>query len=120
MMLCFGPASKRLFAFFFHFIIFGSAGGIKEAETFQRIPEITYQKPCQGPEGGVEQTGLMSMSQIQGVFRGGFRAQNKSFFIGRISLLDDIMVTIEKVKTALCLEPGKQTVGVLVDLGDGA
>ena len=58
------PFDKALFGFLFPAVIFCRAGGIGNAELFERPPYITHEKTGQEPEGTVQRIRLMAMRQI--------------------------------------------------------
>ncbi len=64
MMLIRGPFCQALFGFFLFAVVFSCAGGIGDAQLFQRPPEITDQKAGERPEGAVQRVSLMTMGEI--------------------------------------------------------
>ncbi len=114
------PPAQIFLTFLLYLIIFGGAGGIQEAQILQRTPEIAHQKPGQGPQGGIQKTGLVAVGQIQGFLRHGFAVQNHSFQKGRIFSSDNVVVAIEQVQPSSLFKPGKHAVDILVDLSDVA
>jgi hypothetical protein len=97
-------------------IILGGAGGVQYAHIFQRPPDIADQETGKGPEGGIEQTGLMSMGQIEGYMRVVSRQQicgeDNAFIEGKCgkeslhfpSFLDNVMVAIEQIQPVLLIK----------------
>lgn len=59
--IIFGPLAQADFTFVFDVVVFGGAGGIQYAHIFQRTPDIADEEAGEGPECGIEQTGLMSV-----------------------------------------------------------
>lgn len=60
-MIFYSPVGKPLFNFGPETVILGSAGWVRDAQLFQWLPKVSYQKACQSPKGGVQHVCLMTM-----------------------------------------------------------
>ena len=61
----FRPERKLFFRFVLALIIFGSAGGIQNAEMLQRFPQIAHHQAGEPPQIAVEKISLMAVNQIE-------------------------------------------------------
>ena len=60
-MIFYSPVGKPLFNFGPETVILGGAGWVRDAQLFQWLPKVSYQKACQSPKGGVQHVCLMTM-----------------------------------------------------------
>ena len=122
-------------------IVFGCAGGVKDAEVLQGFPEITDQKAGKLPEGGIHNIRLMAVGEIQPViFPGAF--QDDPFMEGDMGkkglvalgiraeirraegfaiallFLCHIMVAIDHIQAVLPVEEGEEPEHITVDLNN--
>ncbi len=125
-----GPAVQPGFTFVFYMIVFGGAGGIKNTQVFQRIPDIPNQKPGEGPERGIEQAGLMAVGQIErdaghtvrrragGQDDSFMKAERRKKRLQPLLSFYDIMVAVEQIQAVLLIKLMKEPEHVAVDIHD--
>jgi len=145
-MVFFGPSVQAKFTFVFDMVIFGCAGGIQNAQVFQRVPEIPDKETGERPECGIEQAGLVPVRQIEGymgtvtgqqvcgednaLMEGeggkerlhllGLCTEEGITAFGRVAFFsfDNIMVAVDKIKSLLQVKLFKKPENVAVDVYD--
>lgn len=132
---------QALFHLIFVRVVLGGAGGVKHAEMFQGLPEISHQKAGKLPEGGIQRIGLMPVSQIK-AGPGIAGLQDKSLIKGqsgeqglmalgvrtKISIADlvgitrsfflHIVIAIQQIEPPLPVKQGEEPEYIVVDLYD--
>lgn len=138
-----GIVGQKLFYAVFLRIISGGACGIQNAEAFQRLPEVTYQKTGLLPADGIEEVSLMAVGQVQtdagagifqddalvegqrrekGLFTLAFRTEIGTADPVRVAgfLFLQIMISIDKIESVLPVEKRQQPEYVVVDFDNPA